>query len=95
MSPVENNNFILHKVKRTLKAAKMGVEVVAARCPEWEGKYWRFDYESCAPNNLYLHTYNRCIDTERGKEKSTTLTDVLNALNSDGVFQYAALILTG
>lgn len=37
--------------------ASTGVEAAAALCPEWEGKWWRFDYELDAlANCLYIYT---------------------------------------
>lgn len=51
---VQNNDVLLHKVSH--KMASTGVEAAAALCPEWEGKWWRFDYELDAlANCLYIY----------------------------------------
>ena len=70
----------------------MGVEAVATRCPEWEGKYWRFENASCVLANINTHTAGRHTHThththtqqarrhtqmKKSNNKSATLIDVL------------------
>lgn len=56
----------------------MGVEAVATMCPEWEGKWWRFDYELRVPLQIVCTSTQQARRHAREKEnKSAALVDIL------------------
>lgn len=47
----------------------MGVEAVATMCPEWEGKWWRFDHESRVPMQIVCTSTQQAHRHAREKKK--------------------------